>query len=305
MELSIGALSAATGVPATTLRNWERRYGFPCALRTAGGQRLYAPEVVGWVRAASRAITLGHRPSQIGRASLAELEALTPRASVFAAPLAEPVRASELGAQSVAMSDTGIAGWLVAMRALDGAALDAAFARALEGVGLLAFLKSYAVPFLVAVGDFWRKGELQPFHEHFATERLRGFLVSIWSPRAAGNHGPVAVCATLPGERHALGLHIVACVASVAGWKIVFLGIDNPLPDIDACARQSMASAVLVSVSASANHVQTGWELEMLRARLPRSTRLIVGGAGSVGLDSAVGEPVWPHLDGLEAAFAT
>ena len=297
MNLSIGALAAATGVPATTLRNWERRYGFPRALRTAGGQREYAPDVVAWVQAAARAIALGHRPSQVGRASLAELEALHPR-GVLKVLTAEP-------AQAESGSGVAIDAWLVAAGALDGAGLEAAFRQALQREGLSAFLRSYAAPFLAAVGDSWRKGELQAFHEHFASERLRELLVSIWSPRSAVNHGPVAVCATLPGERHALGLHIVACFAADAGWNILFLGTEMPLPDIDACARQSDAHAVLISVSASANRVQTLWELELLRARLPRSTRLIVGGAGAVGMEQAAGEAVWPHLDGLEAAFAT
>src|SRR5687768_4224959 len=40
--LSIGALSRATGVPADTLRTWERRYGFPAAERTESGHRRYS-----------------------------------------------------------------------------------------------------------------------------------------------------------------------------------------------------------------------------------------------------------------------
>ena len=48
--LSIGALSRAVGVPTSTLRTWERRYGFPESLRSPGGHRLYAPEVVQTLR---------------------------------------------------------------------------------------------------------------------------------------------------------------------------------------------------------------------------------------------------------------
>src|SRR5678815_1286064 len=39
--LSIGALSAATGIPAETIRSWERRYGFPAAGRKPSGHRVY------------------------------------------------------------------------------------------------------------------------------------------------------------------------------------------------------------------------------------------------------------------------
>ena len=36
-------VEAQTGVPATTLRQWERRYGFPHPARNASGYRLYSP----------------------------------------------------------------------------------------------------------------------------------------------------------------------------------------------------------------------------------------------------------------------
>lgn len=40
--LTIGDLAAATGVPAATLRMWERRYGFPVPRRLPSGHRRYA-----------------------------------------------------------------------------------------------------------------------------------------------------------------------------------------------------------------------------------------------------------------------
>ncbi|WP_210443388.1 DICT sensory domain-containing protein [Nocardioides sp. SYSU D00065] len=40
-SLSIGDLSVRTGVPVTTLRSWETRYGFPRATRAGGGHRRY------------------------------------------------------------------------------------------------------------------------------------------------------------------------------------------------------------------------------------------------------------------------
>ena len=39
--LSIGALAERTGVPPTTLRSWENRYGFPRPIRAQGGHRRY------------------------------------------------------------------------------------------------------------------------------------------------------------------------------------------------------------------------------------------------------------------------
>ena len=62
--LSIGAVSKACDVPVETLRTWERRYGFPVATRTAGGQRLYQPATVELLLEAKRSIDQGQRPAQ-------------------------------------------------------------------------------------------------------------------------------------------------------------------------------------------------------------------------------------------------
>lgn len=40
--LGIGELAARSGVPAATLRSWERRFGFLTPVRTSGGQRRYS-----------------------------------------------------------------------------------------------------------------------------------------------------------------------------------------------------------------------------------------------------------------------
>ncbi len=44
--ITIGALAAATGVAAGTLRMWEARYGFPCPTRLELGHRRYQPDDV-------------------------------------------------------------------------------------------------------------------------------------------------------------------------------------------------------------------------------------------------------------------
>jgi DNA-binding transcriptional MerR regulator len=53
-EYTMGALAKQTGVPADTLRSWERRYGFPTPARTETNQRRYSERdiaAVRWLRA--------------------------------------------------------------------------------------------------------------------------------------------------------------------------------------------------------------------------------------------------------------
>lgn len=63
--LSIGELSARTGVKPVTLRAWERRYGLLRPARTEGGHRLYARSDVGRV---TRVLSLLDAGVPIGRA---------------------------------------------------------------------------------------------------------------------------------------------------------------------------------------------------------------------------------------------
>src|SRR3954471_16553452 len=51
---NIQAVARRTGVPAPTIRAWERRYGLPRPSRSEGRQRLYSEDdvrVIEWLRA--------------------------------------------------------------------------------------------------------------------------------------------------------------------------------------------------------------------------------------------------------------
>ncbi len=292
MNISIGALANATGVPANTIRTWERRYGFPVASRTAGGQRVYDPDCVEQVLLVARAIARGHRPAQLFSASIAELRSL----GSAVLPGDHAARPSPAPGTRSLPDDVDV--WVQHAAALDGDSLKRAFRSRLANLGMEAFLAAWVGPFLGALGEAWVAGRIQPFHEHFATERLGEFLANTWRPLAESNSGPVAVLATLPAERHGLGLHLAACLTASAGWRIVFLGVETPAPDIDACARQVGARAVLVSVSSASSPGQIEWDLAALRARLPSSVLLVVGGAGAPS-DPGGNTRVWMGLQGF------
>jgi hypothetical protein len=66
--LSIGALSAATGIPVETLRTWERRYGYPRPQRKPSGHRVYPVTAVPRLRRVAQAIARGHRAAEVLRA---------------------------------------------------------------------------------------------------------------------------------------------------------------------------------------------------------------------------------------------
>lgn len=67
MAYSIGEFARLSGITATTLRAWQRRYGLLKPERTDGGHRLYSDEdvqqalkILDWVKKAYPSVRLNH-----------------------------------------------------------------------------------------------------------------------------------------------------------------------------------------------------------------------------------------------------
>ncbi len=69
----IGAVSRLTGVPADTLRVWERRYQVVVPVRTGSGTRLYGAEDVGRLTLIKRLVERGDAISSVANLNLAQL----------------------------------------------------------------------------------------------------------------------------------------------------------------------------------------------------------------------------------------
>ncbi|MFT5458620.1 MAG: methanogenic corrinoid protein MtbC1 [Myxococcota bacterium] len=263
--MTIGAISRATDIPANTLRTWERRYGFPSPLRSENNQRLYAAELVPHLILIGHALARGHRPKQVMAMSRDQLRALVrPRPPTIETH-----------------SDWQLSGWLDAARSLDGAELERGFRTEYARLGTMRFLEDRVAPFIEGIGRAWQMGEIDVFHEHFASERLRTFMSSVWCQLTDRAIGSPVVCTTLPGERHDLGLHMAAAVLSTRARRVVFLGADTPLSDIEACATVANAVAVVVSVSPFSDPDTARENIAALRVRIPDAMRILVGGGGA------------------------
>jgi methanogenic corrinoid protein MtbC1 len=273
VELSIGSLSSATGVPVDTLRTWERRYGFPIpTARTGGSHRRYAAETIGQVQLIVRALELGHRPSAVVGRDPAELRRLLGSAMPSPSPVA-----------SDAASDRGVlARWLELSRQMDGEGLSGEFHRSLAEMPALSFLEHRMGPYLQAMGEQWARGLLRISHEHFASERVREFLTAQWRAASDGQRSPsaTAVLATLPGERHVLGLHMAAWVIALAGVHVVFIGADTPVAEVALTARRHSARGVALSVAGGFTGDLEAM-LNDLAGLLPANVSIATGGDGS------------------------
>ena len=248
--LNIAALARKTGVPAHTLRKWEQRYGVLCPARTSGGQRRYTDLDVARVIWLRDRLGDGYR---IGQAAALLTAATAPPATTPA-----ELRNALLGA--VDLADTE------AIERL----LDQAFA--LHPIEVAC--EDIVGPLLTEVGDRWERGAVSVAQEHVISGAVRGRIARLLADRRPGVRGR-AVLACAPGERHELGLLILAALLSADGWGIVYLGAETPVDDALDLASVVEADVVCFSVSLS-EHV------DALTANLgrerPRRPAVVLGG---------------------------
>ena len=266
ITVSIGALSRATRIPVNTIRTWEKRYGFPQASRTESGHRLYSPDVITHLRLVARALELGHRARQLLSLDETELRAL----------IGEQDRPREVEKVS-----SHVAEWMESVRRFDDGALVGSFRRVVAQAGLVQFVIQEVPELLKAVGQAWEEGRLEVEHEHFASECLRDFLANEWRPMAVGVSGKKVVLATLPGESHSLGLHMIACLYAFCGYQMYFLGSNLPVSNLVAVSTDLKVDVLSLSISAYSDALTTRQHLEELISVLPQGVSLHLGGSGA------------------------
>jgi DNA-binding transcriptional MerR regulator/methylmalonyl-CoA mutase cobalamin-binding subunit len=289
--LPMGAVRRRTGIGEHTLRAWERRFGFPTPVRLPSGHRRYTADQVRRLLLVAEALRRGFRAGDVVPAAPERLEELL----------------REAGHTEQAIRQPG-PGWLEevknAGRELDRPRLQAMLHRAAATLGIGGFLRERVQPLLIEVGMAWARGELEIRHEHFISEVVEGVLRELRAPLEPGASGRPVVLASLPGERHGLGLQVAALAIAAAGRPVVLLGPELPVADIVQAAATVDAAAVGLSITASTAAEGTLDELSDLRRQLPARTRLWLGGSGVGLLEElpAHAEPV-PSLDDLDRAL--
>ena len=320
--LSIGALAKASGVPVETLRTWERRYDFPQPSRLPSGHLRYPAQAIGVVVRVRALLAEGHRasdllseaargetfpPRRMGResATIDTVLALDQPATI--ADAATIARAATIDAKITARTAdvadptlrSGLSEVLDAAYRLDAMRLDRALSWQWQRRGGIGFLEGFCGPLLVQIGLLWRDGIFDVHHEHFASERIRDFLVARAQALAVGAEVWV-IAATISGERHVLGLHMAAAALAMAGVGVVFLGADMPVQELATAAAQVRARGVIISVSEASRAELVTAQLVALRDSLPLVRDIAVGGQGASRLAPIPGVQVLSTLPSLQ-----
>jgi methanogenic corrinoid protein MtbC1 len=249
--LNIAALSRRTGIAPDTLRKWELRYGVLRPERTPGGQRRYSEQDVQRVEWLRDRIRDGWR---IGEAARVIDEA-------SAAALDEPTE----------LRDAVIA----SIRDSDPVTLSATLDQAFAVLPVEQALTDVVTPALRWTGEAWHRGELSVAQEHAISAKVRAHLGRLISDGQGGVHG-VAVLACAPGERHDIGLLMLAVMLRTDGWRVEFLGADTPVAEAITFADD--VGATMLCLSASRTESLESLRSAIAAASPPDGLALVLGG---------------------------
>ncbi|AEP10942.1 putative cobalamin binding protein [Chloracidobacterium thermophilum B] len=253
-------------VSESSVKRWSDSGALAC-IRTPGGHRRFTLQALLDFQQAGGVL------QHSGRASTAPGQG-DEVAATDATSLEEALAARDWAALQARYYEVAVAGDEPAGVAL----LERAYR---SGIPVVALKEHVLTPVLHLIGERWRRGELNIWEEHLAsqvtlaaTEHLHRQL-----PRAPFN-GRLALCGCPEGDLHEIALHLVVELLEVEGWRVLSLGPNTPLFSFADAVRRF--SPQLVCISATIVH-----DLERLRrdygdfyhTARQHGARIVIGGA--------------------------
>lgn len=239
-KYTVNEVEDRTHVPGGTLRQWERRYDFPCPERSESGYRLYSEDDIRDIQAMKRHIDDGipaSRAAELVQERLRDVVMNTGRPT-------EALRNALIDA----------------LVALDEEAADRIFSEAHALHPVETVLNELIRPAMVELGQRWHDGNLLTTTEHFASSYVQGRLRSLLSFTGQNSFAPVVVVACAPLDQHELGALMLAVSLRRRGYHVLYFGANTPVADLVATTKERAAVALMISAS-------TGESLDELRKR--------------------------------------
>ena len=240
--LTIQGASEATGVPATTLRAWESRYGIARAQRTDAGYRVYDDDALAEIRRMQEYLKAGAAPRLAADAVIrTRAAAAEPSAGPTAGQPASDGPATPPGLPPV--HDL-----LDAASALDERRLAEILDLAFSTASFELFLDRWLFPALREVGLAWERGTLDVSAEHLASAAVMRRLSALYDAAPLVPSAPRVLVGLPPGSEHEIPPLAFAIAGRRAGLGTVYLGPNLPADSWVTAAGNPEVRAVVISV---------------------------------------------------------
>ena len=305
------AVVRQTGVPAPTLRAWERRYGVLSPHRGENDYRLYSERDIAIIRWLREQVENGLSISQ----AIALLRTITPpttptwnkarpdplsnldEAEALFDPelLSTPAEDSRLAFLHTGETVSRLTHQLLqALPQLDEAEAASLLAQAFALFPVEQVIEQVIEPVLSKIGDYWAIGQIPVTVEHFTTTMVRAQLETLYRSEPTPLSGPLVLVGCAPEEHHEIGALILALMLrrQHAGLRVVYLGQNVEPAHLIESVQTLRPTAVCLS-AALWEHTQSVADISRKLAALPALQRpyLIFGGQAFLA-DAELRKPI-------------
>ena len=258
---TIKDLENLSGIKAHTIRIWEQRYNFLKPCRTETNIRYYCNQELKTLLNISLLNKYGYKISQIDKMNGQELNAR------LLSLLDKEARQERIVIELIAC-----------MIDLDLENFEQVLDNYIRTHGIDQSIDQIIFPFLHRIGILWVTNHIHPGQEHLVANIIRQkLIVGIEGamPRVNANR---TVLLFLPeGEHHELGLLYVYYLLKRQGAKVLYLGADIPLKDVELVCRVKHPDYLYTHLTAIAGNFNFEKFLSQTSLRLPGIPLVISG----------------------------
>lgn len=241
------AVVQETGVSAATLRAWERRYGVPEPDRTGSNYRLYSEREIALIRWLKERVDAGLSISQAVELYRRIVDGESLKTTL-------PIMAN--GNRQVPSFVESRKRLIEAFLHFDEREAERLLNELFAIYTIEDVLSEVIHPAMVTVGDLWHSGTIGVPTEHFASAYVERKIMALINAQPTNHDAPLIVSGCAPHEQHELGILLVSLYLRRTGLRVLYLGQNVPLVDLQA-ALETLRPAML-ALSASSDESAAG-----------------------------------------------
>lgn len=219
---TIKDLENLTGIKAHTIRIWEQRYSFLKPNRTNTNIRYYTNEELKKILNIALLNKYGYKISHIDRMTEPEIN--------------EKIITLN---NALAQQERVINDLIQTMVDMDTEAFESSLSEYIKLRGIEKTINQIIFPFMERIGVLWMTGHIIPAQEHLMSNIIRQkMIVAIDSAKSLLNVEKTGLLFLPEGEYHELGLLFVYYLLKSRGVKVLYLGANVPIDDIQYVIRE-------------------------------------------------------------------
>jgi methanogenic corrinoid protein MtbC1 len=219
---TIKDLENLTGIKAHTIRIWEQRYSFLKPNRTNTNIRYYTNEELKKILNIALLNKYGYKISHIDRMTEPEI---TEKIFTLNNALAQQERVINDLIQTMVDMDTE--------------SFSETLSEYIKHRGIEKTISQIIFPFMERIGVLWMTGHIIPAQEHLMSNIIRQkMIVAIDSAKSLLNVDKTGLLFLPEGEYHELGLLFVYYMLKSRGAKVLYLGANVPIDDVQYVIRE-------------------------------------------------------------------